>query len=117
MIVEFTQNFTLIATTRLFIVSSTSTMNIHQSCKRLVLDYKKTNENIKKSIDTVNLEAMFANKSAHDQVNIFNWDSLHVRLQASTARHEVTRKQHTKRLKHTENVFRNKLQMKNVCKF
>ena len=114
---EFTQNFTLVVTTRLFIVSSTSTMTIPQSYKRLVLDYKKTNENIRKPIDTVNLEAMFANKSVHDQVNIFNWDSLHVRLQASTARHEVTRKQHTKRLKHTENVFRNKRQMKNVCKF
>ena len=41
--------------------------------KRLVLDYNRANvEGIKKSIESVNWEVMFNNKSVHKQVSIFN---------------------------------------------
>ena len=33
----------------------------------------------------------------------------------ATTRHEVTRKRSTKRLEHTENLFRKNLQLKDVC--
>ena len=47
-------------------------LNIHlHEC--LVWDYKRANvEGIKKSIESVNWEVMFNNKSVHKQVSIFN---------------------------------------------
>ena len=35
----------------------------------------------------------------------------------ATMRHGVTKKRSTKRLKHTGNLFRKNLQLKDVCKF
>ena len=53
----------------------------------------------------------------------FNWDSLwqlwdslgNLGFTLATARHGVIRKRSTKRLKHTENLFRKNLQLMGVC--
>ena len=45
----------------------------------------------------------------------FNWDSLHARLKTATTRHGVTANRSTKRSKHTENLFKNNLQLKGFC--
>ena len=38
-------------------------------------------------------------------------------MHGMTKRHEVTRKRSTKRLKHPENLFKKKLELKGVCQF
>ena len=54
------------ATIRLHITNSISVLNTHLLYERLVWDYNKANaESIKKSIDFVNWEVMFINKSIH----------------------------------------------------
>ena len=47
-----------------------------------------------------------------DIFSFFNCDSMQGRI---TVRHGVARKRSTKRLKHTENLFRKKLQLTGVC--
>ena len=44
----------------------------------------------------------------------FNWDSLHAKLKSRYGM-ELQEKKSTKRLKHTGNMFRKNLQLKDVC--
>ena len=61
------------ATIRLHIANSISILKTPPPYECLVWDYNKANvESIKNSIDSVNWEVMFINKSIHKQVSIFN---------------------------------------------
>ena len=71
---EFIQHFTQT------VIIRWSPASVISAFERLVWDYKKTktnSENIKKSIETVNWEAMFGNK-VHEQVNIFHKISMNI---------------------------------------
>ena len=57
----------------------------------------------------------FCSKVTKTFVFLFNWDSLHARLNSHYEAWSYKKKKAQKRLQDTENLFRKNLQLKDVC--
>ena len=76
----------------------------------IINDLKGENKLLKKKV--LNLVHKLSQSKAH--IFFFYWDSLHQSLTATTS-YGVTRKEPQKRLQDKENLFRKKIQLKDVC--
>ena len=89
--------------------------NLHNCYRKCQLHSSNRNRHLQNWLQKLSLAEMM---TVRDQFSFFkkikNWDSLHARMNSHYKAWSY-KKRSTKRLQHTENLFRKNLQLKDVC--